>query len=282
MALFVQLDVNWPENGKVARVGIDGAGLHAVAMCIAKRTETDGWIDRYVLARYASDDLVDRLVEYGLLDAEGDRVRPSDWLDRNPSQGAIDASRASKREAGKAGNHRRYGHPGPLADCAKCNPPSQVVAGCESEISHPLRTDLANASPDTETESETTTPPTPRAEQDREQEIRRAVALVAKVEAKDRADDGAWVGGIRREILTGPDDSRLRRIEAELAAGRSPDDIAASWTTPFGDPLVRFTGRSAVVERTGPKLDEFHGFDHEPAPADVAMGAIAAIRGDAS
>ena len=27
MSLFVQLDVNWPENGKVARVGIDGAGL---------------------------------------------------------------------------------------------------------------------------------------------------------------------------------------------------------------------------------------------------------------
>ena len=277
MALFVQLDVNWPENGKVARVGIDGAGLHAVAMCIAKRTETDGWIDHYVLARYASPDLVDRLVKHGLLDAEGDRVRPSDWLDRNPSQGAIDASRASKREAGKAGNHRRYGHPGPIADCRKCNPPAQVVAGCESETSHPPRTDLANASPDTESETETTSPPTPRAEPG---QVRlQAVAAVAVVEAGTRGTDGAYCRGIRKEILDGVD-GRLQRIETELAAGKSPEDIAASWTTAAPDPLLGWSPGRPIAEPPRPPLTEFHGFDHDDAaPTDVARSAIAAARG---
>jgi len=125
-------------------------------------------------------------------------------------------------------------------------------------------------------------PPTPRAEQDREQEIRRTVALVAKLEAGDRADDGAWVGGIRREILTGPDTTRIDLIRSMLDQHGTPEAVAAAWMlqAPKVDPLLGgFVGRTAI-EPPRPPLAEFHGFDHgDAAPADVARSVIAAARG---
>ncbi len=60
--LYVQLDVNWPDHPKVIDAGIDGAGLHAVTLCVAKRLNTDGWVDRRILHRHGADDqLIDRL-----------------------------------------------------------------------------------------------------------------------------------------------------------------------------------------------------------------------------
>lgn len=122
--LFVQLDVNWVDHPKVMDVGLDGAGLHAMALCLAKRLETDGILDRRHLQRLgASDQLIDLLVEADLFDwIDDDRVQVHGWLDRNPSQDAIDATRTAKAVIGREGNHRRWGHPGPVAKCPKCNP----------------------------------------------------------------------------------------------------------------------------------------------------------------
>lgn len=120
-------------------------------------------------------------------------------------------------------------------------------------------------------------PPTPRAEPG---QVRlQAVAAVAVVEAGPRRTDGAYCRGIRREILEGVD-GRLERIDAELAAGKSAEDIAASWTTPFGDPLLGASVARPVTEPPRPPLTEFRGFDHDDtAPADVARSVIAAARG---
>lgn len=126
--LFVKLDVAWVDHPKLIRAGMDGAGLHATACCIAKRGDSDGWIDRMLLHRYgATDDLIDRLLGLELLEAEAEQVRPWKWLDRNPSQAAIAAKAASKSEAGKRGNHKRWGHPGAFESCPEC----QVVAGSD-------------------------------------------------------------------------------------------------------------------------------------------------------
>lgn len=129
----MQLDTNWPDNPKIIRAGWEAAGVHAAVMCVAKRLERDGWVDRAILHRMgATDDVVDRLVELGLLDAESECVRPHDWLDRNPSQAAIGAIRASKAKAGKKGNHDRWNHPHLFDECPICFPEPQVVAPCES------------------------------------------------------------------------------------------------------------------------------------------------------
>lgn len=159
--LFVQLDVNWPDDPKIIEAGWEAAGCHAAVLCLAKRLETDGWVHEALLDRYGITGAhLTTLLDVGLLDREGSRVRPSNWLRRNPSQAAIAAKRASKSEAGKAGNHRRYDHPGDLADCPKCNPAPQVVAGSEcetdsatshlAEISQPARSE---SEPETEPEA---------------------------------------------------------------------------------------------------------------------------------
>jgi hypothetical protein len=127
MLLLVQLAANWVLNRKIVRVGLDGRGLHATALCLAKLAETDGWIHRSLLHREGADDaLIDRLVELRLFEADGDNVRPWGWHRRNPSQGAIDATRSAKADAAKAGNHTRWKHPGDVADCPICNPSPQV------------------------------------------------------------------------------------------------------------------------------------------------------------
>ena len=110
--------------------------------------------------------------------------------------------------------------------------------------------------------------------------LMRTIRLVADVQARGGNDPSALAAHVRARLNDAADPERVR-IDAQLAAGKSPEDIAASWTTAAPDPLTGFAGR-AVVERTGPRIAEFHGFDHEAAPADIARGAIAAIRGDAS
>lgn len=137
--LYVQLDTNWPDHPKIIRAGYDGAGLHATVLCLAKRAENDGWVDRLLLTRRygAPADLIDRLVSLDLLETDGaDAVRPDGWLDRNPSQAAIDARREAKKAAGKRGNHERHHEGIPFDTCPKCNPKPQVVAPCDTDASH--------------------------------------------------------------------------------------------------------------------------------------------------
>jgi hypothetical protein len=138
--LYVQLDTNWPDHPKIIRAGIEGAGLHAIVLCLAKRLEADGWVDRAVLYRQgATDDLIGLLCDLDLLEAEEDRVRPDGWHDRNPSQAAIAATRASKKEAGRRGNHNKW-HPGvDFEECAKC----QVIAGSDRTVSQEISTPIA-------------------------------------------------------------------------------------------------------------------------------------------
>lgn len=147
--LFVQLDTNWVHNPKIIRAGMDGAGLHATCLCLAKSLDTDGWIDLLILGRYgATGELIERLVDLELLERDGERVRPHDWLDRNPSKAALAAKRAAKVRAGKAGNHSRYGHPGPLADCSLCGPDEPETPSVLAPAIAEPRNDLASSRTD--------------------------------------------------------------------------------------------------------------------------------------
>jgi hypothetical protein len=121
--LYVQLDTNWPDHPKIIAAGLDGAGLHAIALCLAKRLETDGILYRAHLLRLGgSPELIDRLVELGLFDAVDDnRIAVHDWLDRNPSRGDIGAMRGRSSLEGKRGNHLRWKHAGDFASCPICH-----------------------------------------------------------------------------------------------------------------------------------------------------------------
>ena len=153
--LYVQLDTNWPDHHKIIDAGVDGAGAHAIILCLAKRLESDGWVRRTVLRRYGIDaDLIARLVDLDLLEDGPDAVRPDGWLDRNPSQAAIEADRAAKKEAGRRGNHAKWEHPGSFEDCGRCNPKPQVVAPCEDVRSGRIADDRT---PTKQSESEVAT-----------------------------------------------------------------------------------------------------------------------------
>ena len=160
MGLFVKLDANWPDDESVIEVGLDGAGLHAFIMCIAKRTETDGWVGRRILTRYgATDELIDRLATCAptpLVEVRDDgAVRSAGWLKANPSQAALEANRASKAEAGRKGNHTKHKHPGEYEACPLCHKDGQVVARSDRTGSQGARGSDRKPSPETESETET-------------------------------------------------------------------------------------------------------------------------------
>jgi hypothetical protein len=292
--LFVKLDTGWVDNPKLIRAGLDGAGLHATALCIAKRLNTDGWIDRLLLVRYgASDDLIERLVDLGLLDDDEDRVRPSGWLDRNPSQGAIDAMRASKSDGGKRGNHKRWNHSGPFATCSLCHETptsSQGATGVRSDTDRyrSPETDTERESESAPTSTITTTevvePPAPATVD--EQAIRKTAVAIGRAEAwTDPAGVGnpeAFASTVTRRLLTDPARQAERdRIRHELAAGRTPEQIAAGWRTTTGPVIsadeqeqIRQKARQAE-QATRARLEVNAAAPHDP---DAGLAAVRAIR----
>jgi hypothetical protein len=213
--LYVQLDANWPDNPKVIAAGIDGAGLHAAALCIAKRLDTDGWIARPILHRQgASDELIDRLVGLELLDDNGKGVRPHDWHHRNMSQGAIAAKRAAKKRAAKEGNHKRWEHEGSVDECAICYPESQVIAG-----SDPVRSVCdPNSSPESESKpaaSDAIAPATDAlSEKRRQQRIMEAARIAAEERAIGRDVGEGWIINATKGIA----DDHRDALDAHLVA----------------------------------------------------------------
>lgn len=255
--LFVKLDVTWVDHPDLVALGLQARGLHAVALCLAKRLETNGWVDRVLLHREgATDELIDTLVAAELLEADALRVRPSGWHDRNPSQGAIDATRTAKADAAKRGNHARWNHPGPLASCPICNPESP---GQSHQRSQADRKGIAYPSPETETETETTSllksenhsdsdpghagggDDEPAAPTIDEQAIRRTAVLIGRAVTGTQAgitNPDAYAAKVTRGILDTDGDGIDRdRIERLLGSGRTPEQIAQGWAVgadPFG------------------------------------------------
>lgn len=121
MRMYVQLDVEWPGNRKRIRAGLEASAVHAICLCLAKRSSRDGWVARDELGLYgATDEHLDRLVDLELLDADGEWVRPHDWLEVNLSSERI---RAEKADKARAANHARWQHPGAYESCDKCHKP---------------------------------------------------------------------------------------------------------------------------------------------------------------
>lgn len=111
--LFVKLDTNFPDDDRIEEVGFAGAGLYAMALCLAKRLNEDGRISRSKLHRLGADnDLIDLCVTAQLFTEDGTGLWISAWLNYNECVSSIeqrrseDASRKrvtrGKRPAGRA------------------------------------------------------------------------------------------------------------------------------------------------------------------------------------
>ena len=100
----------------------------------------------------------------------------------------------------------------------------------------------------------------------------RAIRLVAEAQAATGKDPSALAATIRRRMAD-LDDPDRQRIDSELAAGRSPEDIAAGWhTAPAGYPSVD----QAAQER--PRLTEVKPDKTPPPPKAVGLAGSAAAR----
>lgn len=279
--LYVQLDTNWPDHPKIIAAGIDGAGLHAVCLCIAKRLNTDGWVARALLYRQGADDeLIDRLVGLRLLEDGGDRVRPKGWHDRNPSQAAIEAKREAKRLAARRGNHTRWDHAGEFDACAICNPETAGQSQLRSVSDRSESGTDRLSSPQSESETAasdaiTTSDPAPAvtAEQ-RRQRIMEAAMQVAEERAIGRNDIGpGWIAGAARGIASdhhqalhaylvkNPTASTLELIE---------DVIDAKGRTPAKTGGVTVDEDGLMVPGSG-RMSYFTADDLGPAPGAVVV-----------
>ena len=79
--MSARVSTNYPEDARVVEAGLDGAGLHLIALCLATRDTKDGWvpIDR-LRERGGTTELIFRLVALGLLHVDGcGRVKPDGW-----------------------------------------------------------------------------------------------------------------------------------------------------------------------------------------------------------
>lgn len=155
MALFVKHDVTLLDTERIVVASMAVRGCAWTADLLAKRTEDDGWFLRALLLREgATSTLIDETIAAGLLEADGARLRPVGWLDRNPSQAAIAAKRDARALAGIKGNHERW-HAGPFESCTPCQAKkAEVIASSDSGAIAPVSQPDPISSPESELEAE--------------------------------------------------------------------------------------------------------------------------------
>jgi hypothetical protein len=96
--LYVPLDVGFADDDRIDEVGLEGAGLYALSLAVAKRAMTDGLLSRRKLQKLGgTDDLIDRMLEVGLYVSDGrpdGLLRIAAWLDHNDPVAVIEEKRA--------------------------------------------------------------------------------------------------------------------------------------------------------------------------------------------
>jgi hypothetical protein len=300
--LYLQVEVLELDDDALIEAGMVGRGVYLTIGLLAKRTETDGWVTNAQLRKEgATAEQVTALAALGLLDVGDDgRVRQHGWLDRNPSQAAIDQRREAKAEAGKRGNHDRWKHPEPFDSCSKCH----VVAPCDpvGVASDPKRSPKTESETKSYSESEASeptnvseiqSPPPERVAEtlpkltgkDLDQATARAV--LAWSNAKAKATDAFSPGGLARSLRA---DAQTDGTEATIRAwiadeGMSPDDAATRMLNddaPAADDPAVLAEIAAAAKRREAETAALLGALSETPDADHAAGiamAKAARRG---
>ncbi len=124
--LYVPLDVNYADDAKVVDAGPMAELLFVRSLAFAKRDQHDGYIRNGQLGIVAARiprlaPMVERLIDVGLWERNGDGIYIAAWLKRNLPTDEISAKKSS---AGAVGNHRRWhlapgGTPNPECDLCR-------------------------------------------------------------------------------------------------------------------------------------------------------------------
>jgi hypothetical protein len=94
---WVKLDDGFAEHPKLERAGPSAGWMHVAALCYCARNLTDGRIPKARALRLADvpkpAQVIDRLVEVGLWEVDGDDYVIHDYGDYNPSRVQVEAER---------------------------------------------------------------------------------------------------------------------------------------------------------------------------------------------
>lgn len=129
MALYVPLDADYYHDPKIIDAGPMAELLYVRALCLAKRTEKDGYIAdsqlRVIGAGLSRPHaLADRLCAVGAWERVGNGWQISAWLKRNKSAAQITHAKEAARMKSLQGNHERWHVKEQKFDptCELCNP----------------------------------------------------------------------------------------------------------------------------------------------------------------
>lgn len=90
-------DAFW-SHPKVVRAGNEAVGAFVRMVCYCSQYLTDGAVPAATAREIARPKILERLVEVGLLEADGDGFRVHGYLERNPSRLQVEAERAAKTQ----------------------------------------------------------------------------------------------------------------------------------------------------------------------------------------
>ena len=268
---WAKVDDGWWCHPKVMGLPLAARGLWVSALSWSCAQRKSVVPPSFLAMVGATDDDAEALADAGLwIDLMGNGWEIHDWSEYQ------EQSLSEKRaEAGRKGGLSRGKGSKPEAKPKQSDSNAEATsqAGTQPVPSLPdLPTECEDYTDSTEPE-----PPRPVVDQPT---LMRTIRLVADVQSRGGRDPGALAATIRVRLGADREDPERLRIEDELAAGKSPEDIAASWTTAAPDPLLGWSPGRPIAEPPRPPLTEFHGFDHDDAaPTDVARSAIAAARG---
>lgn len=127
MPLYVPLDVDFASDAKFLAAGPLAGYLYISSLALAKRTQSDGRIEREQLAVIAlgipkPQPLAETLVKVGLWDETQSGWQITSWLKRNKSKAQLEQDREKKRLAAVKANHTRWHADEPSGDCPFCDP----------------------------------------------------------------------------------------------------------------------------------------------------------------
>jgi hypothetical protein len=110
---WAKLSGDYPFHRKVLLVGNEGAGAHVRMIAWSAENLTGGRVSRAAALAIAAQPLIDRLVEVGLLDVDGDGWAVHDYADHNPTGEDLAARRAElkakRAEYGRRGAAALWG-----------------------------------------------------------------------------------------------------------------------------------------------------------------------------
>lgn len=90
-------DAFW-SHPKVVRAGNEAVGAFVRVVCYCSQYLTDGAVPAATAREIARPKVLERLVEVGLLEVDGDGFRVHGYLERNPSRLQVEAERAAKTQ----------------------------------------------------------------------------------------------------------------------------------------------------------------------------------------